>query len=410
MAVCSGIKYVADFNTITINHESGDVKGDTYDNGYNRQDIYDTDQANGWGVFSKYGNKTYISNASIQSGRNNINTYFYDNEGGSLVFIGSFDGRYLFYNEGYMKLKYITIRTEILGIRLSTQYSQECICDSIILNGFEYLEIAGSVFKNYEFQNCKYNNFFDNSDLENGKHIGGKNYGNRAYSITGNPENLSNIQLVNYTIGLYLPLFVFSGTSTIESLNIIDCTYDIYYNLKDKIGTVNCVNSRFDITNENIIGTFEGAIATLNLQNRFQIYIENAANASATLKDKDGNTIISGTLDANGEWLLTDPVTWVQRYLETADGELVENQLNYFEPFTLEVKKAGLQDLIIPNIYCSIYDSEKGKRIGSLEDTVVEGQMVGKNYRTGIIEGEIQHEIIESEITHTIIEGEVECV
>ncbi|WP_292485840.1 hypothetical protein, partial [Methanohalobium sp.] len=49
----------------------------------------------------------------------------------------------------------------------------------------------------------------------------------------------------------------------------------------------------------------------------------------------------------------------------------------------------GYQDLTIPNIYCSIYDSDEGKRIGSLEDTVIEGQMVKPTYIKQEVKGKI---------------------
>jgi len=402
MAVCSGITYDSGNNIITVEFVSGDVHGDSFNNPYTFQDIYDTDQDEGWGVFSKYGN-THISNAAIYI--NGVDTYFVDGAF-LLTFEGHISENYLFISEGNTKIEDSSREPAIIkvGVVTTDGFGTRALCDNIFYSkniqfvDFGFLYMYAGTYDNIVINGA--NNQIRGSVIIRNIFMP---KGATGLSILSQPDTLENINIIENNRGLDL----YKG-ATIEGINLKDCDNDFRFRTGNTFD-IYLVNSRGDITSYDIQGTSTG-IMTLSLQNRFQIYIENAANASATLKDQNGNEIISGTLDSEGKWLLTDPVTWVQRYLETSGGELVENQLNYYEPFTLEVKKAGYQDLTIPNIYSSIYDSEKDKRIGSLEDTVVEGQMAKPQYINSTIHGKITTPVIEGTIDKQKVKGSITSI
>ena len=386
---------------IKVDFQDGDSFGNSYSDGWNRYRVWEA--INDETIMKKEGNIYTLYNRALHIGTENPDTYFFDDAGGTLIWQGSVDELYIFKNNGYTKIYDCSLLDEI-GEYLDNRSTQECLFENCNLYFVKWIRIKNTSFINSKI-NCDLiedngNNVID--VVQNGNGVIG-------LAIQGSSD-ITKYVIHNFTYGIKCDTRLFDGTAYLENVEIIDCDYDIRYIIRDDSATYYVINSKIDITSEEItVVTNDNYYINLQLQNRFQIYITNGSGASATLKDKDGNTIKTGTLDSEGKWLLDDPVTWVQRYLETADGELVKNELNYKEPFSLEVKKNGLQDLTIPNIYSSIYDKNKGKRIGSLEDTVVEGAMREKNYvdmrlSATIEETEINAEVeAQTEITAEII-------
>jgi len=384
---------------IKVDFESGDTYGDSYDNAWNRQRIYDAIQADGSipnSVMVKMGNIYFMQDRALHIGTDNSNTYFFDDDGGALIWQGSVSDGHLFYNKGYCKINGLSAISEISSKRFSTKNCQETILIDSKIKNFNYVRAQNIIHDIVDYNNIRFIIDYGANDFTD---ITTNQCGSSLWKLSSLSSSFLRLKNQNATYSLILDCRFNLGTITFERIQSIDCSNDIRYYFGGYDIITNVINSKLDVTSYIISGTSDGSI-TNNFQNYFQIYIQNGANASAILKDKDGNEIISGTLDANGEWLLTDPVTWVQRYLETADGSIVKNELNYKEPFNLEVTKNGLQDLTIPNIYSSIYDKNKNMRIGSLEDTVVEGQMVGKNY----VEGRLKEEIKEDKIQFQLVE------
>ena len=65
MAIVQGITYNSTDNIITVQFVDGAIKGDSFNDPYTFQDIYDTDQDNGWGVFHQPYSDAYTPDVEI---------------------------------------------------------------------------------------------------------------------------------------------------------------------------------------------------------------------------------------------------------------------------------------------------------------------------------------------------------
>src|SRR6056297_1184071 len=86
---------------IKVDFESGDTYGDSYDNRLNRYRVWEAigDET----IMEKKGNIYFLYNRALHIGTENSNTYFFDDDGGALIWQGTIDTPYFFINEGYIK-------------------------------------------------------------------------------------------------------------------------------------------------------------------------------------------------------------------------------------------------------------------------------------------------------------------
>ncbi|MFP4017969.1 MAG: hypothetical protein ACLFUH_01860, partial [Bacteroidales bacterium] len=156
-----------------------------------------------------------------------------------------------------------------------------------------------------------------------------------------------------------------------------------------------------------ITGNRGDSYVSISLRKDIRLKIENGENASFQLLDKDSNIVKEDILDNNGEF--SYKLVYTKIYVDSDGSEITTDEKTTYEPFTLKVSKAGMQDLEIPGIYATV-EQEDGSRVGTLSPTVVERQMVGKNYVDRFVESELESIGVEGEIETIIVEGEVECV
>ena len=386
MSICSGITYDAGDDRITVDFVLEDVKGDSFSDPYTFQDIYDTDVANGWGVFKKYGN-VYISDASIWI--EGSDTFVEDSN-----FVLSFQGDFI---DSYI-LNISAENVKLDGCSLGGGFSS--ILDS------KYFKISGNVDFNYVTFN-EIRGIFIYKGTFNYCSIFDSIYAFMLYG--GSVSNLfilsctNGIRIIGYdfleNIQIYTAAYGFflERSFTASGIQMGGNAYDFRFYMNSN-EVFNLVNSIVDIDSFRIL-IYESCNQTLNLKSIFKVNISGGDGGIATLYDQFGNQVATQTL--SGEWELADKVLYTKRYIETDGTGIVENTKTVYEPFTLTVEKPGYQTLEIPNIYATI------DGIGTLSPTVVEGKMVlvevtGENLQHFITEDKLTHEITEDKLTHEI--------
>jgi len=395
--ICSGITYDAGDNRITMRYsvDDGDY-GASFNDPYSIiQDIYDTDQHNGWGVFQKYGN-TGISNASIYIEGSDT---FVQDGGFVLIYQGDSVPSYVFQVLDGANVK-IEFSNERVGIFVNdTGDPRYIIFDgNYFLDGICLIKFNSVAFKVDEgivknlFSNDNNLYILSSTSFENIT----VNKGNPGLEIRGTPSSAVNIQFLNCDVALQ-----FWKSSIMENIKIRNCSahYRPIFYKKDQIQVL--IDSVFDIDSYEIAGwgILDAVYLELQVKSTFKINISGGDGATATLYDQFDTQIVTQVL--SGEWALTDPVLYAKRYMKADGTQVVENTKTVYEPFTLTVEKSGYETLEIPNIYATI------DGIGTLSPTVVEGKMVlvevtGENLQHFITEDVLEHVITEDKLTHEI--------
>jgi hypothetical protein len=393
MAVCTGITYNATDDRITIQFVSGDVKGNSFNDPYTLQDIYDTDQDNGWGVFQKYGN-VYISDASLYI--EGSDTYFGNTEKEVLIFQGSIDD--------YYTLTILTANIQLESFYMfmdpSVLYGGGRIVSNniSIKDGFFFFKkpvfLEGGSYENVKLRSNKYigddgANTFNHviTQATYGLYIRGDSSG----SIYG------NIKIINSNYGIRLDAnYGLIDQIQMNNVNIVNSEKnDIWLRPKNSGNNVGFIDSNINIDSVLIIASYTGNFA-LNFKSTFKINIADGDGGTATLYDQFGSQVATQTL--SGQWALADPVLYAKRYVETDGSSVVENTKTVYEPFKLVVKKDGYDTLEIPNI-----------TVTAGEETNVYGEMVrtevqGENLTHELVEETIEHNITEDTLEHNISE------
>jgi hypothetical protein len=375
---------------ITITYESGDPKGDSFDNPYTMQDIYDANIAGGWGVVQKIGN-VYIFEASLYI--EGSDTYFKDGGFGLYFNANSINDRVVF--NLYMCYSYIE-RCSVQIQNLTNEYFdfQTDKAEFYRIN-FPYnttVVFYGPVAKGCFFRDCF---ITKNLTIDSCIFI---NEERDALNVRGTPDSTKNCIVRDSKYALHLR----RGPAILKNIILINNTFDFWFISTND--TYDIIDSKVNIDKHAIRPDFDG-YTILNLKSIFRIYINQAANATAKLYDQHGTLIEEGTLDGDGKWNLADPVTYASRYVETDGSQVVENTKTVYEPFKLVVEKTGYKTLEIPNIYATV--EENGSRKGTLSPTVVEGKMEKKNYIHKKLKGQVTTKSISGRVKTKKVKGVV---
>src|SRR6056297_4316432 len=87
---------------IKVDFEDGDSFGNGYPDGWNRYRVWEA--INDETIMQKEGNIYILHNRALHIGTENPDTYFYDDDGGALIWQGSTSEVFLFENNGYCKI------------------------------------------------------------------------------------------------------------------------------------------------------------------------------------------------------------------------------------------------------------------------------------------------------------------
>ena len=393
MAVCAGITYDAEDEIITVSYDEADGNhGSTNGNEYNFEDIYDTDQDNSWGVFSKVSN-VYTSNAAILF--TGTSTHFKETNYTTVIWNGTIAETNLLKSILVSVLEFHnctfidnTGMYTTMHLRYPNDGGTRKTMDNCSIFGFYILNLDYIDIKNTGFINTTvsyFGNYGTEITFENCTMVG------CSWGFMGNPYQagaVKNIQVIDGSFGIYVNIENF----TLRDIKVINCSYDYYIRGSGSGKVTNLINPEIDVDNYGISGPWDFDII-VNLQTEFVVNIENGDGGTATIYDKDDNEVASTIL--SGEWT-PSATTYVQRDIELVDNEVIKNDKNEYEPFTLEVTKSGYQELEITGITVTAGDK-----------TSVFAKMKTPTYISDDLTATITEENITSSITEDSITAEV---
>jgi len=344
---------------ITVKFEVGDSKGNSYNNPYTFEDIYQADVSNGWGVVTKSEN-AYFLNCGVKI--DGSSTYFWD----------------------YDKI--------IVFTKKITAY-------------FYYLQLTNSPY----FRSGKTDAIYWNNKTMVWTQTGTSEPAFAFFSINGKIElyhskfiklrvkdfgNISSFTSVVYNCEIYFPDTLAYGIYTdIQHLKF----FSSYFNLNSTsiriqyidlyLATLSCnplsssgayaKNIRF-FDNSTVKFYLQGGeddrtlvlcdsnaphdiIVQSNsywastrwrykLNSTFNFNIKNGNGATITLKDKDNNSVINQTL--SGETYSQEVTYFAAKCWHIYDGQTANayKELYDYQPFSLVISKSGYQDFIIDSI------------------------------------------------------------
>ena len=412
----AAITYNPDTNTIII---VGDEScGNSETNPCTFEDIYQADQQNGWGVFTKLSENVYKTTAKLQCGDGSTETWF-EEKGTTLIIENTASktndiivlfkancnakfGEYIYIEDAD---DYVVKNGVIFLIRETNYDLAHFKIDSgsnveFYGCGFyrtadskEHLQVRGYVKK---FIGCAFNigtNLIQNAVVRNCVYNGG----GVAEYINSDIRGLTAISYVDYLI--------WAGANPIEVRNSVFIVSDRLLDTRIKKGQVNkfinCKSNKWVVRwllNE---GEESGETQRIYAV-RFKVTDVNRnplANREVKVYDKNGNKIAEAVTDSNG---LTPEVEILYAKLTNpySDGKwhtFTDEDWEYFNPFTVEVWygnelefKGILTDLDVDSTYIQI--TVKPSSL-TLTDVLNEIQTNRNMIEYGIIDRETIHKI-----------------
>jgi len=184
-------------------------------------------------------------------------------------------------------------------------------------------------------------------------------FNHSGLKLGGVPSYVNNVQMIN--CGTSLDSYNFIGEVTLRNLVIINGGTNTWY-MRANNYTINIVDSVGDINNYNNIG-YDASNSYLKFKTTFSTDIENSANGTMVIYDKDNNIIYQEDLLSNE--MSPQELEYQQRHIERDGSSITKNEVTIYQPFKLVVTKYGYDDLVISNIY-----------VTSGQPTIIRGEMV----------------------------------
>lgn len=346
---CAGITYEPGYDRIRIAYNVSDgTKGASYSNPYTFDDIYDTDQANGWGLVSKQSTQFSLRTGIIVSGSS---TYFQDDEKDIFydveltTYKELFDARYTNIRFGSL-YGYMCFRTSRDNNAYWTRFWVKTNYDCAIINtSFDNLRVSFSGLAEYStlLQHVTVNVL---SNIDIGGDITIEHYTQYRGLCTWNRNvdaqyvNLYNCNLYHNAVGY--------REVTIRNINSHGQSVRIYMNSTYE-ATVNLIDSNVGGWSISAYSNTQHTIYNYYKKTTFNTKIENGTGGELTIEDKDGNILYSETLSSDN--MSEQVIPYIYNLIEKSpEGSSYTNNETEYHPFTLRVTKPGYQDLEIPGI------------------------------------------------------------
>ena len=369
MAVCNGITYNSTYGRIEVDYVAGDgTKGASFNDPYTFNDIYDTDQANGWGYITKSvsaynGSELYIISNTVIWIYNN-DTYFKDSLC-VVVWLGispstasyQYPFRSISGNVDFDRINFDAKLWEFVSRFYCTGVAN---WSNLVFRGFYYIDNYTANNNNISVLEGYY--YY----LRGGTHI--NIFVNKASTIwPRGAGNFSNIQNIGSSYGVFI-----DGRYD-KNLNIsftgakpIDCTYSMWLRIGDGGNPIaNFIESVLDFNNVyvSIIGGATGT-STIKKSSTFNVTVENASGGDLIIYDKDNNIIYSETLASDS---MTEQIILYQKlFLDVLAGVKQEQTITNYYPFKITIEKYGYKVLTIPNI--NITDGVPTNILGAMSE------------------------------------------
>ena len=347
--VCAGITYNAGTKRVTITYNVADLtKGASFSNHYNFDDLYDTDVANGWGVFVKTGTKLYIAYCSIYIA--GAATYFQDGNY-ILYYVDNGQEVNLFYalSTNIRLIPEGATLAYIISTIVSTPYRRlyvgngNCTLEGVSIEGFAFADYYAGSYKNLQIRggnnNIRANVIIDGITfiLHNG------------YTVYGIPASCINMRFLSLARTSRAFDLISSGTFTFSNTYFSPDTAVQFYMRMGIVYELILIDSNADLaTKYQIIGVASTTGAVVTLKTTFSGTIENGAGGTLTIRDKNGVTVYTEILTSDN---MISQVIEYQRRTITANGSAITSNIYALsEPFSLVISKSGYQNLEISNI------------------------------------------------------------
>ena len=349
MAVCSGITYNATTNRITCAWVSADgTKGNSFANGYNEQDIYDTAVAGSWPIIIALHDKQLECNAAIQG--SGLSTYVNFN---NVVFkISRGTSAINNYTRFYCNLKiYACVfdgdgGTYAVGNAFSFSPSVGATydIDTITIKNFYTVSISEGTFniKNLDIYECGQIIFGSASStnvLISNCRIKGQ------LQPRGQGIVCERLLVEDSGVGILIGYSNFKYYNTEFKL----CTKDI--NIYPVNTSIECLFVDSNINPTKIVFTSATTLygqSITRLLSTFNAYIDNGIGAVLIIKDKDGNPVYSELLAS--ENMTEKEIDYWRNEYKHDYGVVDYNNTYIYQPFSIVVVKEGFDTLVIPNI------------------------------------------------------------
>jgi len=345
------ITYDPDTNTIT-------VVGGTEDNPYTFEDIYNADQANGWGVFTKLSEGVYKTTAKLQFGNGATETWFVDKAKTVVVnnvSDANYDNVFLFKANSNVVLGQKEVTSE--GFE---NYKNGCtfIINNTLVFEWNFLAEPDS---NVYLYNCVVKILANRCNIKDYyKEIKGCHFETLVRDLKGTEleyciitgphgylENVAeNVIVNNVFIKTTKPLMIWCINNNAKFTNIYGSSADRFATINNLqspnvVKFVNCKPHNWKIRWYLSSGATSGELQRIYAV-KFKIVDKDGnplANRTIKVYDKNGNIIAEVTTDTNGETpeveilyaKLTNP------YSDSAWHTFFDEDWEYFNPFTVEV-------------------------------------------------------------------------
>jgi hypothetical protein len=339
---CAGITYNAGTKRVTVTYNAADLtRGASFANPYCFDDIYDTDVANGWGIFVRIGTTLYIAYCSIYIEgattyfqNENFTLFYAPNAQETILFYARTANVYLIQTGSYVSF----IINNVTGTRrFYFGGNTDLYLESVTISGFSFAYFYKSKYENIQLKNGN-NHMYVDSVIDGITFI---NHG--GYAVRGQPASATNIRLINTVTGFD----IFSSATFNNVYFSPDVTYHFYYRTGIN-GNLILIDSNGDLTKYNIIGTADTTGLSVILKSTFSGTIENGTGGTLTIKDKDGVTVYTEVLASDDMTFQT--IEYQRRTITASGGAITSNVYTISEPFTVVVTKTGYQDLTISDI------------------------------------------------------------
>lgn len=378
MAVCAGITISG--TTITVSYDPADgTHGASFDNPYTFEDIYDTDQANGWGLLKRHEDNLYYIDGGITI---TTSLTFFQDQRGVIKFKNSIGGHvyFLYNNDANLDIQYyefikdmtggigsIKLRTYTIGVDCQIKNStfkdlHSCSHDGgVIIDKCTYYNLGGSFGASKTLNGLKPE--FSNISLYN-----------THFEARTSPAKAENIRIYKDYCFYFLPY---------ENETIILRNIKTYENSKKghvfgwkPNALLICIDC--ELTYEwrwVTFGSYDSGDLTIEEKTTFNANIINSTGGILTIEDKDGNVVFTETLGS--EKMTEQEITYHKEYRAHENSVyLTDTQITEYHPFTLRVTKPGYQDLEIPGI--TVTPGQPTTIYGEMvEPTYVDRRLVG---------------------------------
>jgi len=350
--VCAGITYNAGTNRITVEYNAGDgAHGASFTNPYTFEDIYDTDQANGWGVTQIQNNATYWKQTFIDAGLTitGIDTYFKAYREAAIVCDTAQSTNYnVLDGTANLYIEQCSLSTGAGTVLYQRIYFDSHITGSSItfknfcLLAGETFSVwgANSTVEDCLLMNIKNHYYRYNPTISNVIIVGG-NYGFTPRSEFTKAENITVIGCTRGILAGY-------GSFTLTGFRPIDCTHDLWImpDFHDRV--VNLIDSYIDTSKvyfHNLGGDID---CNTYLKTTFNAEIEDSSGGTLTIYDKDSSIVYDEVLASDN--MTEQKITYRHYEYIIVGGVATTQDTNIKEPFKLKVTKPGYRTLEIPDI------------------------------------------------------------